>query len=145
MKKTSKEHQVYVVWRCMIERCLREKHQQYRHYGGRGIKICDDWLHQNDGYSNFKEWALTSGWQHGLQLDRIDNNGNYEPSNCRFVTKKDNARNKRNNVVYNGECAADASIRLGGGKNLVTNRVKLGWSLKNAFNVPVVKANFYKD
>lgn len=69
--------------------------------GGRGIKVCDEWLIPD----NFFSWALENGYNDNLQIDRIDNNGNYEPSNCRWVTVKENCRNRRSNIIveYKGE------------------------------------------
>ena len=85
----------------MIQRCENPKRQQYSRYGGRGIKVCEEW----HNYENFRKWALENGYKHPLKLDRIDNNGNYEPSNCRWVTNTENCRNKSNNItlVYEGE------------------------------------------
>ena len=85
----------------MIQRCENPKRQQYSRYGGRGIKVCEEW----HNYENFRKWALENGYKHPLKLDRIDNNGNYEPSNCRWVTNTENCRNKSNNItlVYEGK------------------------------------------
>lgn len=85
----------------MIQRCENPKRQQYSRYGGRGIKVCEEW----HNYEIFRKWALENGYKHPLKLDRIDNNGNYEPSNCRWVTNTENCRNKSNNItlVYEGE------------------------------------------
>ena len=81
------------VWDNMISRCYnRSKGPGYERYGGRGITVCDEWRH----FPAFKAWALPL-WEPGLQLDRINNEGNYEPSNCRFVTPAEQARNRRNN------------------------------------------------
>ena len=84
------------VWVCMMRRCHNPNLPAYRWYGARGIKVCDDW-HE---YKNFKEWALLSGYddnapQGVCTLDRIDNNGDYEPSNCRWVTIQEQIRNMR--------------------------------------------------
>ncbi|HUX54283.1 MAG TPA: hypothetical protein VMV56_07710 [Williamwhitmania sp.] len=75
----------------MIQRCCDIKHKQYRHYGGRGITICSVW---RTDYKAFYDWAIKR-WGKDLQIDRIDNDGNYEPNNCRFVTPKENIRNSR--------------------------------------------------
>ena len=92
----SKER-LYAVYNAMRSRCCNVKNCQYHLYGGRGIKVCDKWL--ND-YFAFKEWSLKNGYDENaprgkLTLDRIDSNGNYEPSNCRWVDTKVQARNKR--------------------------------------------------
>jgi hypothetical protein len=86
----------------MIGRCYRSKQTGYHNYGGRGIKVCKEW---KDDRKAFFLWALNNGYTDELELDRIDNDGNYEPSNCRFATHKQNSRNKRNAIMldYNGE------------------------------------------
>lgn len=93
---------LYPVYDNMVKRCYKLTDSQYKIYGERGIKVCDEWLNDRDSFYN---WALTNGYKQGLQLDRINSNGNYEPDNCRFVTAKENARNKRNNrfIYHNGE------------------------------------------
>lgn len=87
-----RDHPLVQVWRAMRLRCTSSKCKSFKNYGGRGISVCADW--SSDPLA-FHEWALTAGWQPGLELDRIDNDGNYEPSNCRFVTKRENNCNKR--------------------------------------------------
>ena len=71
----------------MRNRCLNPNAQKWHRYGARGIKICKEW----DSYANFRKWALSSGYHKGLTIDRTDNDGNYEPSNCRWVTKSVNS------------------------------------------------------
>ena len=90
-----KKHKLYRVYWRIKECCYNKNDKSYKYYGGRGIKICDEWLQ----YENFLSWCLTHGYKEGLQIDRIDTNGNYEPSNCRFVTSSDNNYNKRNNIL----------------------------------------------
>jgi ribosomal protein L37AE/L43A len=81
---------LYEVWKMMIRRCRDGNIPTYKYYGGRGIKVCEKW---RKNFANFRDWALSNGYGEGLQIDRIDNDGGYEPNNCRFVT---NAENKRN-------------------------------------------------
>lgn len=76
----------------MITRCYRKNTKSYKDYGDRGIKICDEWL---NSYDAFEKWCFENGWKENLEIDRIDNNGNYTPENCRFVTKLDNCNNRR--------------------------------------------------
>lgn len=82
---------VYKVWHKMKERCYYVKDINYHNYGGRGISVCEDWLTHPKVFIN---WAYENGYKKGLQIDRINNDGNYEPSNCRFVTKLENSRNR---------------------------------------------------
>jgi hypothetical protein len=79
------------IWYGMKKRCYNETDIGYKWYGKRGITICEEWL---DNPSKFEKFALENGYSDDLQIDRIDNDGNYEPSNCRFVTNAQNGRNK---------------------------------------------------
>ncbi len=89
--KDGSETNIYRLWGHMKERCTNPKKDNYDRYGGRGIKVCDEWM---NNFELFKAWALDHGYKRGLQIDRIDSNGNYEPGNCRFVTGKINTRNQ---------------------------------------------------
>lgn len=87
----------------MINRCYKKNIKIYKYYGGRGIKVCDEWLQKNKGFENFCNWSKLNGYKDDLTLDRINNNGNYEPNNCRFVDIIVQANNKRNNVFVKVE------------------------------------------
>lgn len=91
----------YRIWKNMKQRCYNPKASRYENYGGRGIKVCDEWL--ND-FMNFYNWAMANGYRDELSIDRIDVDGNYEPSNCRWVTNKKQQNNKEKNrlVTYKG-------------------------------------------
>ena len=95
---------LYRIWSGMYNRCYNEKRKDYKKYGGSGIKICDEWLGK-DGFSNFAEWATNNGYSEELSIDRIDNNGNYEPLNCRWATNKEQCINRHTNhmITINGE------------------------------------------
>lgn len=77
---------LYVIWSNMKQRCNNPNNYTFRWYGGRGIIMCEEW----DDYLNFKEWALSHGYSDDLTIDRIDPDGDYEPSNCQWISKHDN-------------------------------------------------------
>ena len=82
-------------WKGIKQRCYNPRCGCYKYYGARGIRMCDEW--RND-YTAFRDWALSNGYKEALQIDRIDNDGNYEPSNCRWVTPSENMLNRSDNV-----------------------------------------------
>lgn len=86
---------LYHSWENMKQRCTNPKHPKYQRYGGRGVKICTEWLH----IEGFRKWALDAGWQEGLSIDRINNDGDYCPENCRWVTMSENSRHKRTTKI----------------------------------------------
>lgn len=93
---------LYGIWQKMKGRCFNSNTPCYKRYGGRGITVCDEW---KNGFQAFYEWSMSNGYSDDLTIDRIDNNGNYEPSNCRWVTNKEQSLNRRTNVIvqYNGK------------------------------------------
>ena len=129
----------YVLYR-MIKRCYNEKSKDYKWYGGKGITVCEEWLNDTN---KFVEWALNNGYEKGLTIDRIDPNGNYEPSNCRWVDMIVQNNNKTNlkKYKYNGEYLSLAQIsRLHGIKyRTLLGRINSGWDIEKALNTPVIK------
>jgi hypothetical protein len=86
----SDKHPLYGVWKTMKHRCYNPNAEFYKYYGGKGITVCPEW--RNDAEA-FIKWSLQNGWVKGLEIDRINNNSNYEPSNCRYVTHLANMQN----------------------------------------------------
>lgn len=122
----------------MVSRCSNPKHRAYHNYGGRGISVCTDW---KENPQSFYEWAEKNGYEKGLTLERIDNDGNYEPSNCKWATRKEQSRNKRTNhkIEFNGETLlmTEWDDKLGLRKGTISDRVtKLKWSETKALSTP---------
>lgn len=136
----SRTSPLYQVWHGMRCRCLTQTHYNYENYGGRGIAICDEW----SSFEAFEEWSLASGYESGLSIDRIDNDGNYAPSNCRWTTVKEQARNRRSTVLvtYNGltaSVAEHAERHPFLEYHHLQRRLKWGWSIQEAFETPPIK------
>lgn len=83
---------LYRIWLCMKQRCYNPNQTAFHTYGGRGIKVCEEWKHD---FSAFKEWAEAHGYTDNLEIDRIDNDKGYSPDNCRWITHKNNCNNRR--------------------------------------------------
>ena len=128
----------------MYRRCYDPRTIGYHNWGGRGIGICDEWFDKNERrlkYRVFFLWAIQNGYSGGLQIDRIDNDGWYSPSNCRWVTSSENGRNKRDNklLTFNGEtlCQKAMAEKYGIDVFLLHNRLWRGWTLERALLEPV--------
>jgi len=129
---------LYGIWRSMKKRCLLETHLHYRDYGGRGITICPEWM----VFENFADWALRSGYQDSLSIDRKDTNGPYKPDNCRWSTDSEQAHNKRSNhnLTFNGRTLPLRawSRELGLNRETIKDRIyKKGMTVEQAFSMPV--------
>lgn len=126
----------YRIWQNIKNRCYNIKHNQYKDYGGRGIKMCDRWLNSFESF--WKDMQI--GYKDSLQIDRIDNNKSYEPGNCRWVTALENHKKMieeldKRRIVYR-----NISRKLGGNDSLVGNRLQIGWTLEKATTTPVYRA-----
>ena len=125
---------LYNSWKHMKERCYNPCCKHYRYWGGRGITVCDAW---RIDFLAFKEWALANGYKKGLTIDRIDNDGNYEPSNCRWATKKEQSNNRRclRYLTYKGETKTISEWSRITGIKVTTLYMRVtayGWSVERA-------------
>lgn len=116
----------YVAWKGMRNRCTNQNEPQFADYGGRGITICERW-------GSFESFLADMGERpDGMMLDREDNDGNYEPANCRWTTRTEQNRNRRSikHVDFRGEivCAAEAARRIGVTKDALYYRIRRGWT-----------------
>ena len=122
----------------MINRCTCECWRDYKNYGGRGITVCPEW---KESFESFRDWALANGYQDNLTLDRIEVNGNYEPSNCRWATVKQQANNTRSSryLEFNGEVKTvkEWADELGLNYRTLYSRITTkGWSIEKALTTP---------
>ena len=131
---------LYEIWIGMKGRCNNSNNKSYPNYGGRGITICKDW----DKFENFYEWSINNGYSDDLTIDRINTDGNYEPSNCRWVNRKIQGNNTRRNhyLTYNGETKTMSEWADIKGIDYYTLRGRINnyhWSVEKALETPVRK------
>lgn len=135
---------LYAVWNMMKQRCNDPNNRAYSSYGGRGIKVCDEW---NGSYAAFREWAYANGYDENsthrdCTIDRIDNDKGYSPENCRIANAKTQANNTRKTryITYKGETkpftvwAEEAGLKVA----TLRNRLKGGWQLEDALTIKAV-------
>ena len=131
---------IYNIYYGMRTRCYNEDDAGYFWYGARGITVCDEWM---SDFFSFQSWALANGYRDDLTIDRIDNNGNYEPGNCRWADIEIQANNRRGTLMLtmNGETlsATQWARRLGISRATVYARLSKGWSVEDTLAIPVGK------
>lgn len=130
-------HKLYKVRNTMIARCYNPKNCSYKNYGERGIKVCKDWLDKEIGIINFYNWAISNGYVDGLTIDRINIDGDYEPSNCRWTTVKQQANNRRSNhlITFKGKTQnlQEWSKELGISRSTLKDRLSKNLELEEVF------------
>lgn len=120
------KHAIYHSWSSMLNRCTNPKNEDFKHYGGRGIEVCDRWRY----FEQFRNDMLPS-WAPGLTLEREDTNGNYEPGNCRWATQAEQLRNTRRTVMldtpWGRMCQKDAAAKAGISVGALVHRLAANW------------------
>lgn len=143
-KETNAKHgesrtRLYRTWLDMRKRCQNKNVKAYPNYGGRGIKVCDEW----QDYETFARWALANGYNDSMTIERKDVDKDYCPENCTWVTLSEQGKNTRKNryIEYDGNrlTLTEWSELLGGKPNLVTTRLQRGWSETDAVSIPPKK------
>ena len=134
--KTNKTHglshtRIHNIWQGIKQRCLNPNRKIYKNYGGRGIQICNEW---KTNFMSFYNWAMANGYNDTLSIDRINNDGDYEPSNCRWITQKEQNRNTSQNllITYKGEthCRNEWAEILNVKSGTILSRYKRGLNLE---------------
>lgn len=124
---------LYQIWNGMKQRCQNPNAINYKGYGGKGISVCEEW---NNSFKAFYDWAMANGYRKDLTIDRIDNDGNYEPANCRWATNKEqqNHTSYTRLYTYNGETLSimQWAEKTGIHPNMLYKRLSRGWSIEKA-------------
>ncbi len=135
-----KKTRLYNIWMHIKDRCCNPRSIHYPNYGERGIRVCDEWMHS---FSTFQEWALSHGYADNLTFDRINNDGDYTPENCRWVNMKVQSNNRRNSnmLTFQGQTKTLAQwadiYRINW--NTLFSRIRAGWPVERALTEPVHK------
>lgn len=129
---------LFRIWSGIKDRCNNSNSPEYNRYGGRGIKICQEW---QDNFMNFYNWAISNGYADNLTIDRIDVNGDYCPENCRWATSSEQANNRRNNriVEYQGQkyTLKQLSVKYNINWHTLSGRLEANWSIEDALHKPL--------
>lgn len=135
----------YNMYQNMIRRCYETNNIKYNRYGGRGIRVCDEWMGEN-GFINWWEWAKNNGYSDKLTIDRIDNDGNYCPENCKFSTLTEQARNRSTNCVVTAFKEEKCLSEWANDSRCVVNQFtlrkrifELGWEPEKAITTKINK------
>lgn len=137
---------LYCVWVAMRQRCDNPNNRDYKYYGAKGVKVCEEWY----DYLSFKDWATKSGYSDGLTIDRVNTYGDYSPDNCRWITIVEQQQNKSNSrlITYKGEThnLTEWSKITGISREALKHRLNCGtWSIEEILTTPVIKDNKVKQ
>lgn len=138
-KHNQSHTKLYHIWSGIKNRCTNPNFKGYKYYGAKGISVCEEWM---NSFESFRDWALDNGYEENLTIERLDNNLDYCPSNCKWATRKEQSRNRSSNIkiTYNGETKilTEWCEELGLEYKRTHNRIyKLGWTYEKAFTTPV--------
>lgn len=130
---------IYAIWSGMIDRCYRKKNKKYKDYGGRGIRVCDEWRNDVNAFYN---WAMNNGYDNNFSIDRINNDSNYEPNNCRWTTVDKQVNNRRYNRIYTYNNKSQTLKQWADEYNinyhtLISRLDKLDWDFEKALTTPI--------
>ncbi len=132
---------IYKIHSSMKQRCYNPNDENYHHYGGRNIRICDEWI-GDDGFINFYNWSMENGYTEKLTIERIDVNGNYDPNNCKWATKKEQANNRTNTTYITFRGVTKTTLEWSIEKNIplktLNYRLRKNWSTEDLF-LPLIK------
>ena len=141
MKECNSKTRLYRIWCNMRQRCRDKNKPDYKYYGGKGVTVCKEW---EESFLAFKEWAENNGYEETLTIDRIDPNGDYKPTNCRWATRKEQARNRVATIrlTYNGETktAAEWAEELGIRQQLISERLRKGFAVEKVLTEKDLRA-----
>ena len=139
--KPRKRNRVRTIWHGIKQRCYNPGHTHYHRYGGRGIIMCDEW---KNNFSTFYYWAIDNGYAENLSIDRISNDGNYEPTNCQWVTIAENCKKQSTNkfITYNGktQIMADWAREFSMHQSVFFTRLKKGFTMEEISKMPPSKS-----
>jgi hypothetical protein len=120
----------------MKDRCYNQSNLAFKDYGGRNISICEEWLNKENGFINFYNWAMNNSYRKDLTLDRINNDDNYKPDNCKWSTNLEQARNRRSNIKYKNKCIKDWCKELNLNYGTVMSRINnLNWTIEESLEI----------
>lgn len=131
-------HRLYHIWFDMKRRCYQKQNKRWEKYGGRGIKVCPEWV---NNFQAFFDWSMANGYADNLTIDRIDMDGDYSPDNCRWADEIQQANNRSNNhyITYHGETKTmmEWSRELVVSYTTLRRRINAGWDIEKAFERPL--------
>jgi hypothetical protein len=137
--RNQSRNRLYEIWVDMRRRCNSTTHNRAKNYSLKGIRVCDEW---ND-FLVFQDWAIKNGYNDSLSIERIDNDKNYCPENCKWISMKDQAKNRTTNhyLTLNGktQTLTDWAIETGINRTTITGRLRKGWSVERALTEPTNK------